>query len=240
MEKISIQTSQNVLINQNLASVGERLLAFIIDSTIMLIYFIAMVALIDWLVTYRDKDVAIMFVMFPLMFYTLVSEIVMHGQTLGKKILKIQVVKIDGTPPNAGNFLIRWMFRLIDIFFISGALAVITIIINGKGQRFGDMVAKTSVISLKVRSNLNKTIYVETPKDYKLNFEGSADLDETDIKTIMDVLRHYNKNISSPQAANLVRETASIIEQKIGAKNSTNSLDFLRRVVYDFNLLHQQ
>jgi len=239
MENINIQTSQNVLIRQNLASVGERMLATGVDYLILTATYIAIYFLVHWLIPSSNRDVVITLLILPLMFYTLVSEILMHGQTLGKKWLKIQVVKIDGTQPNAGNYLVRWMFRLIDIFMLTGSVAVVTVIMNGKGQRFGDIVAKTSVISLKSKASLNNTIYVETPKDYKLNFKGSENLTESDIKTILEVLRHYNKNISSHQASVLIRETTEIIQQKIGATHTTNPLDFLRRVVYDFNLLHK-
>ncbi len=237
MEKINISTTQNVLIRHNIASIGERMLATILDFVILLSYFIG-ISFVAGKIFDGDELIYIIFSI-PMMFYTLISELSMHGQTLGKKVLKIKVIKTDGTQATTFNYLTRWLFRLIDIFLINGAVAVVTILINGKGQRFGDIVAKTTVISLKNKSNINKTIYVDIPDTYEQKYEGVNLLSEEDIKTIFEVIKHYQCNISNPQAASIVRQTTNMIEKKTGIINDTNPLQFLKTIIYDYNYSHK-
>ena len=239
MENISIQTTQNVLIKHNIASVGERMLAAFLDYFIMFIYLLGMSFIFYKLVSYPDNQTLMIVFSIPVMFYSFISEIIFHGQSIGKKILKIKVVKADGSQASIGNFFVRWIFRLVDILLLYGSVAIVTVIINGKGQRLGDIAAKTTVVSLKDRANLQKTIYVDLPADYELFFPEVKYLTESDIKTIFDVLGHYSKNISSPQAGSLVRGTVTAIESKIGVLNNTNPVQFLRKIIYDYNSIHK-
>jgi uncharacterized RDD family membrane protein YckC len=53
---------------------------------------------------------------FPVYIYPLVLESLMEGQTPGKRTLKIRVVKIDGYQASFGDYMIRWVFRIIDVY----------------------------------------------------------------------------------------------------------------------------
>lgn len=238
MENVNIITSQNVLIRQNIASVGERMLATFIDLAIMLAYILAISYLVNFALGGDDRVMQLLFL--PLMFYSLISEIALQGQSLGKKVLKIKVVKTDGSQPTVFNYFIRWIFRLIDIFLLNGAVALVTIIINGKGQRFGDIAAKTVVVSLKDKSNLSRTIYVDLPDTYEVKYEAVNLLSERDIKTIYEVLTHYQNNIGQAQSADLIRQTVMMVEKKTGLVNDTYPVQFLKTIIYDFNSLHKR
>src|SRR5512145_3290094 len=148
MENIDIQTSQNVAIEQPVASVGERIAATLIDLVFVFTYCIIVASL----GSFKETPVGTMVFMIPALFYHLVSESVMNGQSWGKKIMKIKVVKIDGTHPIFGPYLIRWIFRLVDVLFLFGAISTIVIIVNGKGQRLGDIAANTTVIRIKEKA----------------------------------------------------------------------------------------
>ena len=86
----------------------------------------------------------------PYVFYTLILESVFEGQTVGKKLLKIKVVKIDGYQATFADYLIRWFMRIIDMWLLYCVVALISVASSKKGQRLGDMVAGTSVITLKI------------------------------------------------------------------------------------------
>ena len=51
---------------------------------------------------------------FPVMIYSVTLESIFEGQTIGKKLVKIKVVKIDGYQASFGDYLIRWLFRIIE------------------------------------------------------------------------------------------------------------------------------
>ncbi|HCI71200.1 MAG TPA: RDD family protein, partial [Balneola sp.] len=87
----------------------------------------------------------------------LIFEVVWNGKSFGKWMMGLQVVMLDGSSPSFGNYLIRWMLRLLEVSFTNGILAFITVLINGKGQRLGDIAAKTCVIKTRKKVKLSDT-----------------------------------------------------------------------------------
>lgn len=65
------------------------------------------------------------------------------GRTIGKRILKIKVVRQDNSPTNIGTSLIRHLFDIIDLFLLIGLIVAAS---NENSQRIGDLVAKTYVV----------------------------------------------------------------------------------------------
>ncbi|MBP6448278.1 MAG: RDD family protein [Saprospiraceae bacterium] len=65
------------------------------------------------------------------------------GQTIGKRFLKIKVVKQDFTVATFTDSLVRHLFDIIDIFALVGLFVTLA---NNKNQRIGDQVARTIVI----------------------------------------------------------------------------------------------
>ena len=65
------------------------------------------------------------------------------GQTLGKKLFKLKVVKEDFSPTSVGTSFIRHLFDAIDLSFLVGLIIASS---NTKKQRIGDLVARTVVI----------------------------------------------------------------------------------------------
>src|SRR4029077_19753394 len=84
----------------------------------------------------------------PFALYNLLFEIFMNGQSPGKRAMDIKVLRLDGTPATVGDYIMRWLFALVDVHLFSGLIAVLCIAIGGKGQRLGDMVAGTTVVKI--------------------------------------------------------------------------------------------
>ena len=64
-------------------------------------------------------------------------------------------MRLDGTRPGLGDYVLRWLLRPIEVIaFTSGVRQpCITILLNGKGQRLGDLAAGTTVVSLLRRAD---------------------------------------------------------------------------------------
>lgn len=239
MSKLSVETGQNVIIHQDVANVGERIAAQLIDYVILFSYIMILLLINDTIVQYRNQDIFLIIALIPVFFYSLLSEIFLDGQSLGKKALKTKVVTIDGSQATIGSYIIRWMFRLIDVNIFYGIVAIITIAVNKKGQRVGDIVAKTTVISLKRSKRIDDTIYVDVPEEYIPAYTNVDLLEDSDIKTIKDVVKHYIKNVSSAIAVSMIKKTVEAVKKKTGIESTDTPLAFLQTILKDYNHLYK-
>jgi uncharacterized RDD family membrane protein YckC len=234
MSTIKIDTSQNIEIEQPIASIGERIAATLLDFLFMMGYsFLVSMVFIG----FHDKTFIII-ALTPLSFYGLISELAMNGQTWGKKIMKIKVVKIDGTPTTFLSYFLRWITGLIEIFVSFGSIAMITIILNQKGQRIGDIAANTTVIRLREKS-LKETIYTQVADDYTVVYPETARLSTSDIYTIQEVLELLNTPYPSTQSITIAQRARNNIEKKIGVKSELKTRAFFQTILRDYNCLNR-
>jgi uncharacterized RDD family membrane protein YckC len=242
MQTIEIQTTQNVNIEYPIASVGERIVAAIIDVLIMVGYFIAVFFLYIWLIDATDGSafyfpVAYGVIFFlPLFFYHLLCETFLNGQSFGKKIMKMRVVKLDGSQAGIGSYFLRWILAPID-YFLYGAVAIITMIVNGKGQRLGDLAANTTVVKLKAEAKLDDTILKVTPINYEVKFPQVSALSDKDISLVKEVLDLNFKKPDIIVYTRILNKTKEAIEKKMNVNADLHPLTFLDTVLKDYNYL---
>lgn len=233
MQTISVRTTQNVFIQYPLASVGDRILAFLLDRLILVVYVIVVIGLLikvagDFWWLY------LIFLGIPALFYHLIFEISMNGQTPGKRVMNIQVVRLDGTSPTIGNYVLRWLFSLIDFYVLSGAIAVIVIAAGGKGQRVGDVVAGTTVVKLSPQAEVTSHDLLVTPENsYTPVFPQVIQLESKDIEVIQRAIEaHNNHGIEEP-----VMAVTEKIKTLLAIQTDMPPLQFLHTIVKDFNYL---
>ena len=166
METIKINTTQNVALSYNAAGVGMRILAGLLDTVFVYAYYFLIVFIFTYAIRkheysgdydYNDNYTEIMIgiailCLLPALLYHLLCETFLNGQSFGKKIMKIKVVKIDGTQPNFGSYLVRSMFRLIDVSLISPIVALITVAVS-KNSAVVKPMCKMLRARFKVRAN---------------------------------------------------------------------------------------
>lgn len=242
MSQIAINTSQNVNINFNIASVGERMLAFIIDLLIKVAYAVLSLYVffsvldLDYLLNGLDQwsQMAIYIaITFPIYIYPVALESLMEGQTPGKKIMKIRVVKIDGYQASFGDYLIRWVFRLIDTSF-AGVVGLVSMIVSKNNQRLGDIASGTAVISLKNNINISHTILENINEDYIPSFPQVIALSDNDMRIIKDnyqkALRVDDRQIISK----LSDKIKGILKLEIDPTKLTER-QFINVIIKDYN-----
>lgn len=242
--QLAINTTQNVVINFSAASVGDRLLAQIIDLLVKAAYvffMIFMFEIFDLTNIFVGLDtwsiIAIYSILgIPIMFYSLVQESLWEGKTIGKKLMKMRVIKLDGYQASFGDYLIRWLFRLVEISIGNGIIALIAIISNSKNQRLGDMAAGTSVISLKNKVNINHTILQEVNEDYVPTYPLVIKLSDNDVRIVKET---FETAIASRDYGTLIKLREKIIAVT-GIKNvSGNDQDFIKTLLKDYNFYTQ-
>jgi uncharacterized RDD family membrane protein YckC len=237
MDKFQIETAQNVNIVQNVAGVGDRILAYLVDSVLIGIYIITIVILMSWLEMDDDLSfIIIMTVGLPIFLYHLLFEMFWNGQSPGKRVMKLRVVKIDGSKPAFSNFLIRWLLRIIDLTLTSGAVALVTILLNGKGQRLGDIAATTTVISEKPTMSLSQTLLVDIPEDYKPMYPQVTVFTDNEMQTIKSV---YN-DAKYEGNHNVILKLAAKVSDVMEIKYEGTPIAFVNKVIQDYNFYTQQ
>ena len=98
MKKIEILTSNNVSIQYELATLAQRILAFLLDSIVLVVsYFIcALIIAITTLNSNFLSELSIFILIIPVyFFYNIFYEVYFDGQTIGKKALNIKVKKVE-------------------------------------------------------------------------------------------------------------------------------------------------
>lgn len=245
MSELSINTTQNVKINFKAASVGERIGSYFIDLIIKIAYGIVVYGIFFYWIGFNKyfyetdpwsaMSVVLIFY-FPIVIYSLTLESIFEGQTIGKKLTKIKVVKIDGYQAGFGDYLMRWFFRLIDISIFYGVIGMITIASSKKGQRLGDMVAGTSVISLKNNIDISHTILEEIGNEYVPTYPLVIKLSDNDMRIIKETFI----NAEARNDFEIIIKLVAKIENVTGIKNqSGNHSDFIRTVLKDYNFYTQ-
>jgi len=169
----------------------------------------------------------------PVAFYSLVSESLMEGRTLGKMVVKTRVVKVDGYQASFTDYFTRWIFRLVDIDmgFVPGVLFML---FTGHTQRLGDLAAGTAVISEKSRYNLSHTILADINGDYEPYFSRTQMLqfNDNDMRIIKENALYAIQN----RDAALMERLTTKIEEVIRIKHKFPTQEkFIRKVIEDYN-----
>jgi uncharacterized RDD family membrane protein YckC len=246
MIELQINTTQNVNINFTAASIGERILAYGIDWLIKIAYvivtyqitfnFFNIEALLEDMDQWSQIAIYVSFYL-PVILYSLIFETLLDGQTLGKRVMKIQVVKIDGYQASLADFVIRWFFRIVDLNIMSGAVALIAIVTSDKNQRLGDMTAGTSVIALKNKVNISHTILEELQEDYRPTYPSVIKLSDNDARIIKETFTTAKASKDYQTLIKLRQKILEVIDIK-QAEQSTD-VDFISVILKDYNYYTQ-
>ncbi|GGG56601.1 RDD family protein [Croceivirga lutea] len=237
MNQFQIETAQNVAIAQNSSNLGERMLAYIIDSIVITIYIILVfLLLISLEVDFNDAWALYLVLTLPAFLYYVLFETFTDGKTIGKGLMNLRVVKLDGSKPNFGNYFVRWILRIVDVSLTSGAAAVLTILIRGNGQRIGDVAAGTTVISERKRVSLKDTLLKELPTDYQPQFPQVTVFKDAEIQTIKELFEKSKRNGNH----NVILELDKRLKEVMDVTTTLHPVEFVDIVIKDYNYYTQK
>lgn len=277
MQFIKIKTPLNVNVDVQHAGVGLRLLAFVLDFVFIIVYI--------WILSYTffdlfgadtsfyedpdlNYDVNVFLGMvytiflFPALFYSLWTETLFKGQTFGKMICRIRVVKLDGYKAGFPEYFTRWAFRFIDfwtgsfmlLFFIpvfgeetayilsgmmlmmTGLVAFIFILRTKNSQRLGDIVAGTTVLKLREKHSINITILEDIQDTYVPRYSQVMRLTDNDARIIKDTFVIARKNRDQVTLKRLRTKLETVMDIRADQAD----VEFIDTVMKDFNYYTQK
>lgn len=271
MGLLKVQTAQNVEFDFETGNAVHRILAAIIDLIVVILYVwfmqFALRVILDVQVFDGDPGLLFFFIlMLPVILYNPVCEYFWNGRTVGKRLLKMRVVRIDGSAARLSDYLLRWLLRTIDvklgflfIFFIPKhpsseteqmlinfaiffmimpmpVVGLLFMLFTKYNQRLGDLVANTVVIRKTMPFSLEDTILKTTAKDYQVTIHNVMKLSDKDIYIIKEVLDGVKKNQDYTNAVVLSNKARDLLE----IKEEHKPVELLRTILNDYNYLAKQ
>lgn len=231
MERIEVITSHNIVVRFELASLIQRVLATFIDLVILIGYTIVVMMVFQ-------STLFFWLLVFPVWaFYHLAFEIFNKGQSLGKKILKIRVVSLQGRTAKVNDYLIRWVFRLIEVLPSLGSVALIFLSSSEKNQRIGDMLANTSVVKQKNENEVRLESIEKLESKENILYPSITQFNDSDMLLVKEAISRYMENPHKKNKAVLDQLTQSILDKLNVQLNDQNQIDFLNQVLFEYVLL---
>ncbi|HLX91644.1 MAG TPA: RDD family protein [Puia sp.] len=244
MQTVKLDTGFNIEIDFIVAPFHKRLFAWLIDMAVIAAYLWLVAKILSG--TYPNWLEII--TRLPIVAYFPFCEIFMNGQSLGKKAVNIQVIAQDGGQPTISQFLIRSVFRLIDLpaLFVIPSIAlgelpwwcmvllftgIGSILVTRHSQRVGDLVAGTIIIDRKNRLSWQDTVFTELDNSYQPSFSQVMQLSDKDINTLKSIIESVKKNNNF----DLSMRIAQRIKTKLNITSHQDSIDFLETLLKDYN-----
>ncbi|NPA46646.1 MAG: RDD family protein [Chlorobi bacterium] len=236
MSQIDINTPQNVVIEFPLAGLGLRLLAAFIDLILLAAYFFVMTRFTGgWLLSnFSGMEALAVFLLLslPAVTYSLWTESLLNGRTLGKYLLKLKVVKTNGYAPDFLDFFIRWSFRLVDIWLVTPLPGILSIIFSRYDQRLGDMVAGTTVVRIPALSA--ESLPVSENKTYRPVFPSVILLSDKDMEIIRRQYHRATRTGNSRVLNSLRRKIEEVIQHRAPEMNDER---FIAQIIRDYTFI---
>jgi len=251
MSLVKLDTGFNIEVEFAITAFHKRFFAWMIDTVVLTAYYLLMSKLV---VSTSAPGNTWLYVLLglPPLFYHLICELTLNGQSVGKKVMAIKVITEDGGQPSLSQYLIRWVFRLVDfpvwvlpaiafgalpwwcaIFLFGGIACVIT---TSHTQRIGDLVAGTIIIDTKTHTSWEDTVFTELETNYRPRFPQVMQLTDKDINTLKSIIGTVRKKSDY----DLSMRIGERIKSKLRIESDQDSLDFLETLLKDYNYYSTQ
>jgi len=254
---IQIATAFNIDLEFEIAAFHKRLFAYLLDFFILILFLFSMKwVLYNGFAMNMEENIGldILIISLPMLLYSLIAELSMNGQTIGKKLMSIRVISLDGGEPTLGQFILRWITKFFEwpflfgyVFFNAGYLffyifvtgflgiaVVITITVTKKSQRLGDLAAGTVIVDTKSSLSVDDTVFMNvTEENYKVSFPEVMRLSDSDINTIKTVLTQARKRNN----IDMCYRVEAKVKEVLGIRSDLYPPDFLEKLLEDYNYL---
>jgi uncharacterized RDD family membrane protein YckC len=165
LEKLNIDTPEQVALEFSLATIGSRFLAVAIDTIIQIACAIALLLVVAagiWAtgalgLAARPWVLAVLVIGGFVIYYGYfaVFETLWNGQTPGKRVIGLRVIHASGRPISAWEAILRNVVRLVDQMPAIYAIGIISVFVTERSQRLGDLAAGTVVVHERLAESLD-------------------------------------------------------------------------------------
>ncbi|GIV89927.1 MAG: transporter [Chloroflexus sp.] len=149
-ELYRVETPEGITITYTPAGLASRSLAAMFDYTVMLVLFVTGLVTIMVSGSVADEDVVgalLALLAFAINWgYYVIFELVWNGQTPGKRLLRLRVIREGGRPVDGAAVVVRNLMRAIDFLPFGYGVGMLTVFVDRYHRRLGDLTAGTVVV----------------------------------------------------------------------------------------------
>jgi uncharacterized RDD family membrane protein YckC len=184
-DTLKIDTPENVTFDYPVAGIGSRFLAALVDTAVITVLQVIIFGTLLWVIAQMNNfspfspsdnssDEKIIYWVFGIIIllsfvfywgYYIFFETLWNGQTPGKRIVGLRVIRVDGTPVSLSEVVIRNLVRTIDLLPLAYGVGVVTMFISQNSRRLGDLAAGTVVVHEKKTTQLQE---ITTDRQHEL------------------------------------------------------------------------
>jgi uncharacterized RDD family membrane protein YckC len=259
---IAFETPENIELNYHRAGLGTRFVAWFVDRVLLaVLMFVIFLGLLiagaasdsvlrtivspvvdslegvddgtsDSIVLYYLMGIVLLVLGLGNFFYFGLCELLWRGQTPGKRLSNIRVVKLDGFSLDAMSILLRNVFRVLDHL----PLLWIVPLLSARQQRFGDMVAGTIVVQEQMTrlSGVREQLGARSASEMQFRIPSAAlsKLTPDDFKAIETLLDRW-ASMPADRASDIRRQIATALSNKLkmDMPSVTDELRFLEDIL---------
>lgn len=226
------------MIEYELASLGSRLGALVIDLVILFFY---------WIVIFMagggplgiGESSFLYIMMIPMFTYSLWTEFFFGGQTVGKMALGIRVVNVDGQTATLGNYFMRWSMKLVDLWMSAGGLGAIFITSSFRSQRTGDIVASTAVIKNRPTNSysINDILKIKSKSEHQPQYLNVVQFTDEDMILIKSALTRLNRYPNKAHKEMVKKLFQKCVEKLNLEEPPKDKIKFLNALLQDYIVL---
>ncbi len=227
---VAIFTPNKSTLNFEIAGPWSRVLAGFLDVIFLLATFFMVLFILP------NAQTIIIFVLVLLITYSWWFEVITNGQTLGKMILGLRVIKTDGQSPEFNDYFLRWSMMMVDYLFTLFSLGLLLLYTTNKRQRLGDLLADTMVVSVKNKALLKiKNLEIENHKtsDIEINLPNLNLLREEDVLLAKQLISNFTI-YKEPLLSELQLQAATKIADILNVKLETEPKIFIYNVLMQY------
>jgi uncharacterized RDD family membrane protein YckC len=225
----TIETPEQMSLDLPMAGIGSRFLAIAVDTLIQ--FGVGLIALIvvGFLIPNIQRSsvwlvAGLLIVVFLLMYgYFTIFEIIWNGQTPGKRIAGIRVIKDSGRPLTAAETIGRNLLRIVDQLPGFYAIGVLVALLNAKNKRIGDFIAGSIVVREASLSEL-KPVW-QTPDAAAARSTpplGGAKLSIEDL-SLIDTFLSRRHNLAPEVRSRMAHQILDRVKPKLLLRDDDNS-----------------
>jgi uncharacterized RDD family membrane protein YckC len=159
-ETLQVNTPENVVFGYQIAGIGSRFLAALVDTSLILllelVVALVMVPLVRQFGANSEETnnrlvawgvaISVLIAFAVLWTYYIFFELIWNGQSPGKRWVGLRVMRSDGTPVTLLESLVRNLLRLVDFLPFAYGIGVVTMFLDHQGRRLGDLAAGVLVV----------------------------------------------------------------------------------------------